>query len=113
LNSLSGLWGEFIGCFARSNRAAINTIHLMIALFTDFGSDGPYTRQIKAVLWSPAPGQPVIDLFADVPPSNAKAAAYLLASYCPGLTGVEILLCVVDPGVGSARRALCVEAGGQ
>ena len=85
----------------------------MIALFTDFGSDGPYTGQMKAVLWSQAPGQPVIDLFADVPPSNAKAAAYLLAAYGLGLTGVEILLCVVDPGVGSVRRALCVEAGGQ
>jgi len=53
----------------------------MIVLFTDFGLHGPYTGQMKAVLHRMAPGIPTIDLFADAPASNPKAAAYLLAAY--------------------------------
>ena len=44
----------------------------MIVLFTDFGLDGPYTGQMKAVLHQMAPGIPIIDLFADAPAGNPK-----------------------------------------
>jgi len=53
----------------------------MIVLFTDFGLQGPYTGQMKAVLHQFAPTMPVIDLFADAPVGNPKASAYLLAAY--------------------------------
>ncbi len=53
----------------------------MIALFTDFGLHGPYTGQMKAVLYDLAPGKPVVDLFADAPAGNPKASAYLLAAF--------------------------------
>jgi S-adenosylmethionine hydrolase len=53
----------------------------VIVLFTDFGLTGPYTGQVKAVLQQRAPAVPVIDLFADAPMQNPKAAAYLLAVY--------------------------------
>ncbi len=82
----------------------------MIALFTDFGLTGPYTGQVKAVLARQAPGVPVIDLFADLPAGDAKSAAYLLAAYAPWFPPPIVLLAVVDPGVGSARRAIVVEA---
>ena len=36
----------------------------MIVLFTDFGPNGPYTGQMKAVLHREAPGVAVVDLFA-------------------------------------------------
>jgi S-adenosylmethionine hydrolase len=52
----------------------------MIVLFTDFGLQGPYTGQMKAVLHQMAPGMSIIDLFADAPAGNPKAAAYLLAA---------------------------------
>src|SRR6266481_3986648 len=52
----------------------------MIVLFTDFGLDGPYTGQIKTVLYRTAPGVPVVDLFADAPAVKPKPAAYLLAA---------------------------------
>ena len=55
----------------------------MIFIVTDFGLAGPYTGQMKAVLAAEAPGVPVIDLFADIPPFNPKAAAYLLGAYAP------------------------------
>lgn len=85
----------------------------MIALFTDFGLAGPYTGQVKAVLHRAAPAVPVIDLFADAPSRNPKAAAYLLAAYAAWFAAGSVLLCVVDPGVGSARLPLVVEADGR
>ena len=82
----------------------------MIALFTDFGLTGPYTGQVKAVLAHRAPDVPVVDLFADLPPGRPKPAAYLLAAYGPWFPPGTIVLAVVDPGVGSQRRAIVVEA---
>ncbi|MGE0119977.1 MAG: S-adenosyl-l-methionine hydroxide adenosyltransferase family protein [Dongiaceae bacterium] len=85
----------------------------MIVLFTDFGLAGPYTGQMKTVLYAAAPGVPIVDLFADAPAGNPKAAAYLLAAYAPWFDSGTIFLCVVDPGVGGARPAVIVEADGR
>lgn len=85
----------------------------MIALFTDFGLEGPYTGQMKAVLHGLAPGVPVIDLFADAPAFNPRASAYLLAAFAPWLPAGTVFLAVVDPGVGGTRAALAVEADGR
>ncbi len=52
----------------------------MILLFTDFGLAGPYHGQMKVVLAGDAPGVPVIDLIADAPRHDPRAAAYLLAA---------------------------------
>ena len=85
----------------------------MIALFTDFGLHGPYTGQMKAVLYETAPGIPVIDLFADAPVGNPRASAYLLAAYAAWFPERTVFLCVVDPGVGGGRPALFLEADGR
>jgi S-adenosylmethionine hydrolase len=52
----------------------------MIVLCTDFGLEGPYTGQVKAVLARNAPAVPVIDLFADLPAFRPQLAAYLFAA---------------------------------
>src|SRR4051812_716873 len=85
----------------------------MIVLFTDFGLHGPYTGQMKAVLHQSAPSVPVIDLFADAPVGNPKAAAYLLPAYAGWFPAGTVVLCVVDPGVGGARPAIVLEADGR
>ncbi len=86
----------------------------MIVLFTDFGLNGPYTGQMKAVLHRDAPGVPVVDLFADAPSFNPRASAYLLAGYVAEFPPDTVFLCVVDPGVGTAgRRPVLVKAGGR
>src|SRR5438876_53212 len=84
----------------------------MIVLFTDFGLEGPYTGQMKAVLHQMAPGIPTIDLFADAPAGNPKAAAYLLAAYAQWFAGGTTFLCIVDPGVGGPRPPVILEADG-
>ena len=85
----------------------------MIVLFTDFGLEGPYTGQIKAVLYRTAPGIPVIELFADAPAGRPKPAANLLAAYGVWFPPGTVLLAVIDPGVGGPRPAVIVEAGGR
>jgi S-adenosylmethionine hydrolase len=84
----------------------------MIAMCTDFGLGGPYTGQVKAVLARLAPQVPVVDLFADLPAFSPELAAYLLAAYALRFEPGDVVLAVVDPGVGSVRRALIVEADG-
>jgi S-adenosylmethionine hydrolase len=85
----------------------------MIALFTDFGLEGPYTGQVMAVLHQAAPAVAAISLFADAPAARPKPCAYLLAAYTAWFPPGTVFLCVVDPGVGSARRAVVAEADGR
>lgn len=82
----------------------------MIALFTDFGVQGPYLGQMRAVLLAQAPAVSVVDVFPDLPPFNVQAAAYLLPAYIQYLPDNSVSVCVVDPGVGTDRRALVVHA---
>ena len=85
----------------------------MIALFTDFGLAGPYTGQVTAVLRQRAPETSIISLFADAPSARPRPSAYLLAAYGAWFPAGTVLLCVVDPGVGGARRAVIAEAEGR
>ena len=85
----------------------------MIVLCTDFGLSGPYLGQVKAVLARHAPAVPVIDLFADLPAFEPRLAAYLLAAYGEWFEAGDVILAVVDPGVGGPRGALAVEADGR
>jgi S-adenosyl-L-methionine hydrolase (adenosine-forming) len=83
----------------------------MIVLFTDFGGAGPYTGQMTGVLRRDLPPEvPVIDLLADAPSCNPRAAAYLLAAYAAAFPQGSVLLCIVDPGVGGPRRPCVVQA---
>lgn len=75
----------------------------MIVLFTDYGQAGPYTGQVEAILYQHAPLERVINLIADVPRQNPKAASYLLDAYTKLFPAGTIFLCVVDPNVGSFR----------
>lgn len=85
----------------------------MIVLFTDFGLEGPYIGQMKAVLAQRAPGVSVIDLFADAPSQDPMLGAYLLAAYALEFPRGSVFLAVVDPGVGGDRRAVLVLAEGR
>jgi S-adenosylmethionine hydrolase len=85
----------------------------VIVLVTDFGLDGPYTGQVKAVLHRESPDAKVIDLFADAPACDPCSTAYLLAAYAGGFPAGTVFLCVVDPGVGGDRIPCIVRAAGR
>src|SRR5688572_20962871 len=83
----------------------------MIVLCTDFG-EGPYMGQMEAAILALDPRCPIVRLFSDLPPFNARAAAYLLAAYPPDFPSGSIFLCIIDPGVGSDRAAVAINADG-
>ena len=72
----------------------------MIALFTDYGLQGPYLGQVEATLHRLAPGDKVINLLADAPRYDPRASAYLLAAFSRAFDAGTIFFAVVDPGVG-------------
>ena len=84
-----------------------------IVLFTDFGSADLYVGQVKAVLARRAPRMPVLDALHDVPDFGIEPAAHLLCALTTEYPRGSVFLCVVDPGVGGARGAIVVEAGGR
>ncbi len=84
----------------------------MIFLFTDFGLSGPYVGQVHAVLKRAVPHVPVIDLMHDVPAFDPKSAAYLLPAYTLQAEPGDVVVAVVDPGVGSERKCVALNADG-
>ncbi|MBI2921788.1 MAG: SAM-dependent chlorinase/fluorinase [Planctomycetes bacterium] len=81
-----------------------------IVLATDFG-DSPYVGQIKGVIASIAPDAHVIDLTHQVAPQDIVEGLWHLKGALAYFPRGTIFVAVVDPGVGTARRALCVDAG--
>lgn len=83
----------------------------LIYFFTDFGAAGPYLGQMEGVVLASAWQARVVNLLADAPTADPFHASYLLAALSGQVPLGSILVCVVDPGVGSERRALVVESG--
>ncbi len=83
----------------------------MLVLYSDFGIDDPYLGQMKAALLRHGrPDVPLIDLLHRVPDFDARAGAHLLAALQTSFAAGSVFLAVVDPGVGSDRPAVVVEA---
>jgi hypothetical protein len=85
----------------------------IITLLTDFGTRDPYVGVVKGVLSSLAPSARLVDLTHEVPPGNRGTAAFLLSTSIDYFPRGTVHLCVVDPGVGSDRKAVAVESGGR
>lgn len=85
----------------------------IVTLTTDFGAGGRYVAQMKGVLYSQAPAATVIDLSHGVPPQDVRAGARLLEEVTPWWPEGTVHLAVIDPGVGTERAIVAVEALGQ
>ena len=85
----------------------------MIALFTDFGLRNPYVGQMHAVIAAANPSLPVIDLFHHAPKYDVKRSAYMLKALAATLPPRAVVVGVVDPGVGSQRKAIAVSVNKQ
>lgn len=85
----------------------------MLFLYTDFGLEGPYVGQMRASIAQAVPGLPAIDLCHDLAPFNPRAAGGLLAALIPQLPDNAVVVGVIDPGVGSHRAPVVLEADGR
>lgn len=83
-----------------------------ITLLTDFGWQDTFVGQMKGVIAGINPDATVIDLTHDIAPQDIRQAARTLSDACPAFPTGTIHVIVVDPGVGSQRRALAAEIDG-
>jgi len=85
----------------------------VVSLLTDYGLDDPYVGIVKGVLWRDAPRlRSVVDLSHAVPHGDVSAAAFLLERSWSGFPSGSVHVVIVDPGVGTERALLLVEARG-
>ena len=85
----------------------------IVALLTDFGTVDPFVGVMKGVILSVHPRCRLVDISHQIPPGDVREAAYALRSTLDYFPTGTVFLCVVDPGVGSSRRAIAAEGGGR
>ncbi|HMV51874.1 MAG TPA: SAM-dependent chlorinase/fluorinase [Blastocatellia bacterium] len=83
----------------------------MITLLTDFGTADYFIPAVKGVILSINPTIQIIDLTHEIPPQDIAAGAFTLGACYQHFPAGTVHVAVVDPGVGSARRAIIVRAG--
>lgn len=81
----------------------------MITLTTDFGHDDWFVGVMKGVILQINPGAAIVDITHGIQPGNVRAAAFSLMASARYFPAGSIHVVVVDPGVGSTRRALVVQ----
>ena len=79
---------------------------MIIALLTDFGARDHYVGIMKGVILGICPEARIIDLCHGIAPQNITSGAYLLETAHEAMPRGAVIVAVVDPGVGSARRAI-------
>jgi S-adenosylmethionine hydrolase len=85
---------------------------MIVTLLTDFGMQDSYVAEMKGVLLTRAPEARLVDIVHDVSPGNVRAAQYLLGRTWNKFPRGTVHVAVVDPGVGTERRALAAESAG-
>src|SRR5690349_12926010 len=82
-----------------------------ITFLSDYGTGDEFVGVVHSVIRSIAPHVTIVDLTHEIPAYDVRAGSLTLgraAQYlCPG-----VVLAVVDPGVGTARRGVAIEVGG-
>jgi S-adenosylmethionine hydrolase len=85
----------------------------VITLTTDFGLKDHYAGTMKGVMLSIAPLARIVDLSHEVSSFEITEGAFVVAQAYHYFPRGTVHVVVVDPGVGSARRAILVETAGQ
>ena len=85
----------------------------IITLLTDFGTQDYFVGAMKGVILSLNPDATIVDITHGIPPQDIQAAAFNLLACYRDFPADTIHVAVVDPGVGSDRRAIVIECAGQ
>lgn len=83
----------------------------LIGLLTDFGLNDWYVAAIKGEILRRLPGARLLDISHGVPAQQIEAGAFLLGCVLDSMPKGMVFCCVVDPGVGTPRRAICGRIG--
>lgn len=82
----------------------------IITLTTDFGLADHYAGTMKGVLLARCPGAQIVDISHEIPRFSIAAGAYAISQAAPFFPAGTIHVVVVDPGVGTTRKPILVEA---
>lgn len=84
---------------------------MIIALLTDFGTRDYFAGAMKGAILSINSNAKIVDITHEIPPQDIKSAAFTFRACYRDFPEKTIFVAVVDPGVGSNRRAILVETG--
>lgn len=84
----------------------------IITLTTDFGLQDYYVGALKGVMLNIAPDVRLVDISHDVPPQDIMAGAWVMQNAAPLYPKNTVHLVVVDPGVGTERKAIALKIEG-
>jgi S-adenosyl-L-methionine hydrolase (adenosine-forming) len=93
------------------HRSKVVSIRI-ITLLTDFGTEDYFVGAMKGVILTRSPEAVIVDITHSIPPQDVRAGAFTLSAVYANFPAGSIHLAVVDPGVGSSRRPVLVEAAG-
>jgi S-adenosylmethionine hydrolase len=81
----------------------------MITLTSDFGLKDPYVAEMKGVILTINPQATIIDVTHCVEKFDIRMGAFVLASAAPYFPKDTVHLVVIDPDVGTERRAILIQ----
>lgn len=81
----------------------------LVVLLTDYGADSIYVGALKGAMYSKFPEVRIDAITNSVPAFDIVAGAYMLAEACREFPAGTTFCCVVDPGVGTARKRIVLE----
>ena len=84
-----------------------------VTLTTDFGTCDGYVGAMKGVILQRCPGVQLVDITHAIPRHDLAHAAFVVREVASSFAPGTIHVVVVDPGVGSERKAVIVSAQGQ
>lgn len=85
----------------------------VVTLLTDFGTTDYFVAAVKGVILTINPSATIVDITHEIPPQDIESGAFTLLTCYRDFPAGTIHVSVVDPGVGSTRRAIVVSAGSQ
>ncbi len=85
----------------------------LVTLLTDFGTADGYVAEMKGVLLSGVPTAKLVDITHDVPAQDVEFARLAFARYWRRFPVGTVHIVVVDPEVGTERKAIAIESDGR
>jgi len=80
----------------------------IITLVSDFGTRDAYVGVLHGVILGIHPGATVVDICHDIPAQDVRSAAFVLSTAYPYFPRGTVHVVIVDPGVGTQRRAIAM-----
>lgn len=89
----------------------MKTLNPILTLTTDFGTKDGFVGTLKGVIWGICPSAQIADISNEISPQNVLEGAFALWRAYSFFPPETVHIAVIDPGVGTARRAVAARLG--